>query len=213
MSSSWSPTASPDLAAVLRRARLAQAATVAWMLVEGGVALAAGLAARSIVLTAFGFDSLVEIVTAAVVLRRLLQRSPDESRGSLGPGERRASRLVGWALWALVAYIVISAAASLLLGFHAGPSPVGVALTLASLAIMLPLWRWRLRLADALGSPALRADAACSAVCIYLAAIALVGLVLNQLLGWWWADPLAALLFVWWVQGEAREALEASASP
>ena len=75
---------------------------------------------------------------------------------------------------------------------------------------MAALWRWRLNLADRLGSPALKGDAACSAVCLYMAGTTLAGLILNQLFGWWWADPIAALALIWWIRGEANEALEAA---
>jgi divalent metal cation (Fe/Co/Zn/Cd) transporter len=87
-----------------------------------------------------------------------------------------------------------------------------MALAVAALVIMPLLWRWRRRLAEKLESPALRADAACSLVCIYMSATLLVGLLLNHLLGWWWADPAAALAMIWWIRGEAREALEAARS-
>ena len=195
---------------LLQQARSAQVLTLGWMVIEAAVAITAGIAARSVALTAFGVDSGVELFSSAVVLHRLLQRSESEERGSLSGGERRASRLVGYALYGLIAYIVLSAVASLVLRIEPQRSPVGIALTVASLGIMAALWRWRLALADRLGSPALRGDAACSMVCLYLAAIALAGLGLNQLFGLWWADPMAALLLVWWIRGEAREAVEAS---
>jgi len=92
---------------VLRQARLAQWVTVAWMVVEGVVAMVAGIGAHSVALTAFGVDSGIELFSSAVVLRRLLRRTEREERGSLSGGERRASRLVGGALYALIAYIVI----------------------------------------------------------------------------------------------------------
>jgi len=76
---------------------------------------------------------------------------------------------------------------------------------------MAVLWRWRLHLAERLGSPALRGDAACSVVCLYLAGATLVGLVLNSLFGFWWADSLAGLALIWWIRGEAQEAVEAGA--
>jgi divalent metal cation (Fe/Co/Zn/Cd) transporter len=197
---------------LLQQARLAQWVTVGWMVVEGAVAIGAGVAAHSIALTAFGVDSCVELFSSIVVLRRLLERSESEERGSRTTGERRASRLVGYALYTLVAYIVISAGAALLFRIEPHGSPVGVALTVSSLAIMAVLWRWRLALAGRLGSPALRGDAACSVVCIYLAGVALGGLLLNQLFGLWWADPLAAVALVWWIRGEAGEALEGGRS-
>ena len=140
----------------LRLARLAQAVTVTWMLVEGVIAVGAGVVAHSVALTAFGFDSFIELFSAAVVLRRVLERSEDEERGSLTGGERTASRLVGWALYLLIAYIVVSAAAGLVLKLRPEASPVGLGLTLTAIVIMAFLWRWRLNLADRLGSPALR---------------------------------------------------------
>jgi len=179
------------------------------MVVEGAVSIGAGVAAHSIALTAFGVDSFVELFSSVVVLHRLLERNEAEERGSRTAGERRASRLVGYALYVLVAYIVISAGVALTFRIEPHGSRVGVAITVCSLAIMAVLWRWRLSLAGRLGSPALHGDAACSVVCLYLAAVALGGLLLNQLFGLWWADPLAAVALVWWIRGEADEALEA----
>ena len=201
--------ASDTLRAPLRQARIAQTLTVGWMLIEGAVAVAAGVIAHSVALTAFGFDSFIELFSAAVVLRRVLERSSDEERGSLTAGERTASKLVGWALYILIGYIVLSAVAGIALGLRAEPSPIGIGLAVASLAIMAGLWRWRLKLSERLGSPALRGDAACSVVCLYLAGATLAGLGLNALFGLWWADSLAGLALIWWIHGEAREALEA----
>jgi divalent metal cation (Fe/Co/Zn/Cd) transporter len=181
------------------------------MCIELGVALAAGMAARSVALTAFGIDSGIELFTAAVVLRRLLQRTASEERGDRTAGERRASRLVGYGLYALILYIVVSAGASLVLQIRPEASPAGLVLTVVALGVMTILWKWRLGLADRLGSPALRGDAACSLVCLYLAGTTLAGLLLNQLFGLWWADPIAGLALVWWIRGEAHEALEAGA--
>ncbi|MDQ2943448.1 MAG: cation transporter [Candidatus Dormibacteraeota bacterium] len=178
-------------------------------MIEGAVAIGAGIAAHSVALTAFGVDSGIELLSSVVVLRRLLQRTESEERGSLTGGERSASRLVGYALYVLIAYIVLSAAVALIFRIEPSGSPVGIVLTIASLAIMAWLWRWRLALAETLGSPALHGDAACSMVCLYLAAVALAGLLLNQLFGLWWADPLAAIALIWWIRGEAKEALDA----
>jgi len=195
---------------LLRQARIAEALTLAWMAVELVVALWVGIAARSVALTTFGVDSGIELFTAAIVLRMFLvhtERSTDEE---LDARERQASRLVGWGLYGLIAYILATSVWSLASGSRPESSPVGIALALAALIVMPVLWRWRLSLARRLDSPALRADAACSLVCLYMSAVLLVGLVFNSLLGWWWADPLAALAMIWWVRGEAREALEAA---
>jgi divalent metal cation (Fe/Co/Zn/Cd) transporter len=201
-----------ERSALVRRARLAEGLTIAWMVVELAVALAAGIAARSVALTTFGVDSGIELFTALVVMRQLVLHTARATDEELDRRERQASRLVGWALYALVAYIVATSIVSLARADRPESSPVGIALAAAALLVMPVLWRWRLGLAARLDSSALRADAACSLVCIYLSATLLVGLLLNRLLGWWWADPLAALAMIWWIRGEAAEALEAARS-
>jgi divalent metal cation (Fe/Co/Zn/Cd) transporter len=195
---------------LIRQARLAESLVIAWMLVELVVALAAGIAARSVALTAFGVDSGIEVFTAAVVLRQLLLHTDRASEEELDARERQASRLIGWALYGLIVYIVISSAGSLITQTEPESSLPGMLLAIAALMVMTPLWRWRRRLAAALDSPPLRGDAACSLVCIYMSATLLAGLLLNSLFGWWWADSLAALAMIWWISGEAREALEAA---
>jgi len=197
----------PDL---IGEARLAQALTVAWMVVELVVSLAAGFAARSVALTAFGIDSGIELVTGFVVLRLLLWRSDHTSDEELDLRERQASRLIGWALYGLIVYIVVTSLASLVAGSRPEASTAGIVLAVVVLVVMPILWRWRLSLARRLDSPALRADCACSLVCIYMSATLLVGLLLNSLFGWWWADPLAGLAMIWWIRAEANEALEAA---
>jgi divalent metal cation (Fe/Co/Zn/Cd) transporter len=196
--------------ALIRQARLAEALTAAWMAVELGVALVAGIAARSVALTAFGVDSGIELVTAIVVLRQLLLYSERTTAEELDLRERQSSRIVGWGLYALIAYIVGTAALGLFAGVRPEASPAGVILAAAALIVMPVLWRWRLSLAKRLGSPALKADAACSIICAYLSATLLAGLALNALFGWWWADTVAALAMIWWIRGEAEEALESA---
>jgi divalent metal cation (Fe/Co/Zn/Cd) transporter len=186
----------------LAAARTAQAVTIGWMLIEGAVAIGAGIAARSVALTGFGLDSAIELWSSVIVLHGLFDRPARE---------RRAAGLAGYALYALIAYIVLAAAASLLFRVEADRSPAGIALTAIAIPVMAVLWRWRLRLAERLQSPALHADAACSVVCLYLSAVTLAGLLLNQLFGLWWADSLAGLALIWWIRGEAAEAREASA--
>ena len=203
-------TRTPDL--TLTQARLAESLTVLWMVVELVVALAAGIAARSVALTTFGVDSGIELFTAFVVLRQLLLHSERATDEELDRRERQASRLVGWGLYGLIIYIVASSGWSLLTQSRPESSTPGLLLAVAALLVMPVLWRWRRRLAKALDSPALRGDAACSLVCIYMAATLLAGLLLNRFFGWWWADPVAGLLMIWWIRGEAREALEAARS-
>jgi divalent metal cation (Fe/Co/Zn/Cd) transporter len=201
----------PD-APLIRQARLAEALTLAWMVVELVVALWAGITARSIALTTFGVDSGIELFTAAVVLRMFVLHTDRATEEELDARERQASRLVGWGLYGLIAYILATSVWSLVSGSRPESSRTGIALAVAALVIMPLLWRWRLGLAQRLDSPALRADAACSLVCIYMSVTLLVGLLLNSLFGWWWADSLAALAMIWWIRGEAAEALEAARS-
>lgn len=203
-------TATQSTTHLIRQARLAESLTIAWMVVELSVAVAAGIAAHSGALVAFGVDSGIELFTALVVLRQLLLHTERATDDQLDRRERQASHLVGWALYGLIAYIVASSAVSLALGGRAESSTAGLALAVAALMVMPLLWRWRLGLAERLDSPALRADAACSLVCVYMSATLLGGLLLNRLLGWWWADSLAALAMIWWIRGEANEAIEAA---
>ncbi len=195
---------------LIRQARLAQTLTAGWMVIELVVALVAGIAARSVALTTFGVDSGIEIFTSLIVLRQLLLHTDRATDEELDGRERQASRLVGWGLYGLIGYIVVSSAWSLLTRSEPEASTVGIVLAMAALIVMPVLWRWRLGLAGRLDSPALRGDAACSLVCIYMAAVLLFGLLLNRAFGWWWADPLAGLAMIWWIRGEANEALEAA---
>lgn len=195
---------------LIRQARLAEGVTALWMVIELVWAVWAGVAARSVALTAFGADSGIELVTALVVLRHLLLHDARATEEELDRRERQASRVVGWALYTLIGYILISSGRTFVTGARPESSLVGVALAAAALVVMPILWRWRLALAKRLSSPALRADAACSLVCAYMSATLLVGLVLNRLFGWWWADSLAALGMIWWIRGEAAEAIEAA---
>ena len=204
--------AAGSTARLIRRARLAESLTIAWMVVELVVAIWAGVTARSVALTTFGIDSAIELFTATVVLRQLLLHTARATDEELDRRERQASRAVGWSLYGLVVYVATSSVLSLASGSHAESSAAGIALAIAALVIMPLLWRWRLGLADRLDSSALRGDAACSLVCIYMSAVLFAGLLANRVLGWWWADPLAGLAMVWWIRGEAREALQAAST-
>lgn len=205
-------TVTRPITSLIGRARLAESLTIAWMVVELVVAIWAGITARSVALTTFGIDSAIELFTATVVLRQLLLHTSRATDEELDRRERHASRVVGWSLYGLVVYVVASSVLSVASASHPESSPAGIALALAALVVMPLLWRWRLGLAERLDSPALHGDAACSLVCIYLSAVLLAGLLANRFLGWWWADPLAGLAMVWWIRGEAREALEAAST-
>jgi divalent metal cation (Fe/Co/Zn/Cd) transporter len=183
-------------------------ATVGWMTVEAVVAIAAGILARSVALTTFGLDSVLELVTGGMLLWRLATEARGAPVERVERAERRAAWITGVGLAVLCIYVLATSAIGLWSGVHASGSRVGIGLALVALLVM-PLLAWRKRdIAAQLGSVALRGDAACSVTCAYLAGMLLVGLILNAALGWWWADSLAALALLYWLVPEAREALE-----
>ena len=178
--------------------------SIAWMLIEAGVAVTVGLIAGSLALTSFGFDSVIELVSAVLVLGRLhaelADGQPDER------AERRVLRIIAVTFFVLAAYVLIGSVIDLATGAHPEHSPVGIVLTIASLLVM-PLLGWRKRRVGALLDNSLvQADAAETILCATLAATTLLGLVLFTTLGWWWADPIAALAVAYFAVREGREA-------
>ena len=191
----------------LRIAGRLVAITMAYNCVEAIVAIASGVAARSIALVGFGLDSVIEVAAAAVVLWRL-RRQSGETDGEAGErAERRVLRFVGWTFLALAAYVVAQAAAILLGARAPDESPVGIALAAASLVVMPLVAIGKFRAAREIGSPALRAEAKETLACAGLSVALLLGLVLNAAAGWWQADPIAALAMTPWLVKEGIEAL------
>ncbi len=182
--------------------------TIVWMVVEATVALAAGVLARSVLLTAFGIDSVIELVAGGVLLRRLLTEARGGALERVERAENRAAWITGVALVLLCLYVVVSAAAALLARAAPDHSYAGIAVALAAVVGMPILARRKRAIAARINSAALRWDAACSITCAYMAFALLIGLLLNAALGWWWADSVAALALLYWLGQEAREALE-----
>jgi divalent metal cation (Fe/Co/Zn/Cd) transporter len=183
--------------------------TIGWMVIEAAVSLSAGIMAGSIALVAFGIDSLIELVSAGVVLWRLLlerDQAPVD-RQLIERAERAASRVVGWSLVALAVYVTLQSGYNLWTRAVPDTSPVGVALAAGALVVMPVLVRVKLRVAASIKSAALKADAMCGIVCAYMAGTLLLGLGLRAAFGWWWADPVAALGLVYFISREGREAL------
>ena len=175
--------------------------------IEALIAVVSGLAAGSIALFGFGLDSVIETAAAAVLLWRLRLESAGADEETLKRGERRVHQFVGGTFMALAAYVVIQATWTL--WTHQAPeeSRVGIVLAIASLVIM-PLVAWgKLRAAAHVGSAALRAEAKETIACSYLSFALLLGLTANATLGWWWADPAAALLMIPWLVKEGVEGL------
>jgi divalent metal cation (Fe/Co/Zn/Cd) transporter len=188
-----SPLAGPEAAArpaAVRRARLLNRLTLAWNCVEGLVAVAAGVAAGSVSLVGFGLDSGIEVSASVVLAWRLRQ---ERRGGCMAPSDRRATKAIAVGFAALALYVWVQAARDLAVGAEPAASPTGLVLTALSLAVMPWLARAKARLAPALGSRAAASEANQTRLCAVLSAVTLLGLGLNATLGWWWADPVAAL--------------------
>jgi len=181
--------------------------TIVWMTIEATVALSVGFMTRSVSLQGFGMDSIIELLAGSILLWRLLVEQRGGSVEVVEQAERRASWVTAVGLFALAAYIVADSAFSLITQTKPEASWWGVGLAIAAAIIMPLLWQGKLRVAKQIGSAALKADAACSVTCAYMSLTLLVGLLLNRLFGWWWADPLAALGLLYFIIREGREAL------
>jgi divalent metal cation (Fe/Co/Zn/Cd) transporter len=184
-----------------RRIIRIQILTLTWMSVEAVVSLGAAWMARSPALLGFGGDSAVELLSAAVVLWRFF--SP--SRGD--HAERHAARIAGGLLFVLAAFVTLASALTLLGHIEAQPSPIGITLLILAAVVMPWFAKQKRQLSVSTASAALRADAAESALCGYLALIAFVGLAVNAIWGVRWADPVAALALLPLIVREGREAL------
>ena len=173
-------------ALLARRIRLLVTATIAYNVIEAVVALAEGTRVSSSALIGFGFDSVVEISSAAAVAWQFSAKDP-ETR------EKAALRFIAFSFFALAAYVTVDSVRALAGAGEARPSTVGIVLAALSLAIMPVLSLAQRRAGRELGSLSAVADSKQTLLCTYLSAILLVGLVLNSTLGWSWADPVAAL--------------------
>lgn len=188
----------------IRRGRMLEYFTVGYNSLEGVIAIAAGLFAGSIALVGFGFDSAIEVISGFALLWRLYGDADETRRERM---EQRALRIVGVSFFILGAYVTFDAVKSLVRREAPEESIVGIVLAAVSVIVMPLLVRAKRRVARAIGSAALRADAMQTQICTYLSAILLGGLVLNAAFGWWWADPVAALVMVPILAKEGWEAI------
>jgi divalent metal cation (Fe/Co/Zn/Cd) transporter len=176
--------------------------TIGWNCTEAVVGILAGVAAGSIALIGFAIDSLIESFSGAILLWRLQKDQGDEHR------ERVALNLVGWSLLVLALYVAVDAVKSLLGHEPPHESIVGIVLAAISLIVMPLLAGAKRRVAVRLDSRALHADSRQTDICAYLSVILLLGLGLNAVFGWWWADPVAALIMVPIIAHEGIEAFQ-----
>lgn len=185
-------------AIVTARGERLQWFTIAYNLAEAVIAIASGLAASSIALVGFGLDSLIELSSAGASLWRLRHGAATE---------QRSLRIIGACFCLLAAYLAVESVHSLWTGERPETSLPGIALALASVVIMPWLTRAKRRVAGALQSATLQADSKQTEFCAWLSGILLAGLALNALFGWWWADPVAALVMVPIIAKEGSDAL------
>jgi divalent metal cation (Fe/Co/Zn/Cd) transporter len=190
---------------IVRRGIRLEYITVGWNVVEGAVAVLAGLLAGSVALVGFGVDSAIESSSGAVLLWRL---RAEQTGKNIERAEQTALKLVGASLLLLAAYVTFDAIKTLVTSEQPQRSILGIALSVLSLIVMPLLAKAKRRTAAELNSAALHADSRQTSICAYLSAILLGGLLLNAALGWWWADPVAALVMVPIIVKEGREALK-----
>jgi divalent metal cation (Fe/Co/Zn/Cd) transporter len=190
----------------VRRGLLLEYFTVAWNVVEGVVSVWAAIAAGSVALLGFGIDSFVETSSGVVLIWRLRAERHARDPAEIELLDQRAHKLVGLSLFLLAGYVAFDAVKALATRERPEPTLVGVGITVLSLAVMGWLARAKRRTASALSSRALEADSFQATACFWLSLITLAGIGLNAVLGWWWADPVAALGMTWFLLSEGREA-------
>jgi len=198
---------SAERTAIARRGRRLEYFTIAWNSIEGLIAIAAGAFAGSISLVGFGVDSFIEVTSGAALLWRM--SGDDDARRE--HRETITLRIVGGCFVALAVYVGYEAVMDLISSSQPRSSRVGIALAAVSLVVMPVLARAKRRVAKALASGAMRADARQTDFCMYLSAILLAGLALNLSAGWWWADPIAALAMTPLIIKEGVSALRGDA--
>lgn len=186
--------------------------TVGWNVIEAAVAIGAGLIVGSTALIGFGMDSGIEVISAVALLWRLLRAGPHADVAEEGAAERKALYSVAATFFLLAAYIAYEAIRSLLLSEEPESSTVGLVLSVLSILVMPTLAYLKGRTGRQMSSRALGADSKESWVCAYLSVALLVAVGLNAAFGWWWADPLVALVMLpviawqdWETMEEARE--------
>jgi len=199
-----SPALDSDRVSAVRRGRWLTWATIAYNCLEGLLSVGSGLLAGSVSLIGFGVDSFIEVSASLTAVWRL---HVDRDASRRERAERRAQLLIGLSFIALACYVAIEASRTLLTRAKPEVSYIGIAIATVSLVVMPLLARAKRRVAQRLGSGALSAEAKQTEICMYLSAILLAGLGLNGALGWWWADPVAAIAMTPFIAWEGVEGL------
>lgn len=197
---------STDRQATIRAGVHAETVTIVWMILEAIIAVFAGIRARSVLVTAFGIDSVVELLSGIVLLWRI----KNESSPSAEAIERRAAAISGALLVLLCVYIVVSSVVGVVRRVDPERTALGLSIAAAAVVLMPLLATWKRRINQELRSAALRSDIAETIACGYMAAIVVIGVLLNRFLHIWWIEYAASVVLLVWIGHEAKEAFEAA---
>ncbi|CAN5706026.1 cation transporter [soil metagenome] len=197
-------TSDDNRSSLVKRGRYLEYFTIGYNSLEGLIAVVAGLISGSIALVGFGFDSLIEVTSGVTLLWRLRADVDEERRERV---EAISLRIVGACFVVLAVYVSYDSIKSLIRREAPEESLVGIVLAAVSLIVMPLLVRAKRKVARGINSGAMMADSKQTELCTYLSGLLLIGLLLNALLGWWWADPVAALIMVPIIVREGREGL------
>jgi divalent metal cation (Fe/Co/Zn/Cd) transporter len=192
--------------AVVRSGIRAEIVTIVWMAIEAALAVVAGVRAHSVLVTAFGFDSVIELLSGVVLLWRIKNESAPNAEAI----ERRASTISAVLLVLLCAYIIITSVVGVVRHIESEETALGLAVAVAAVVLMPLLAMWKRRINRELQSAALRADIAETSACGYIAAIVVAGVLLNHFLHIWWIEYAASLVLFVWIARETKEAFEAA---
>jgi divalent metal cation (Fe/Co/Zn/Cd) transporter len=197
-------------ATAIRHGVRLEVVTVGWMVAEAVIAVGAGIAAKSVLLTAFGFDAVVELLSGIVLLQLLTTEASGADPARVDRLERTTTRISAALLVLLCFYVLLTSIVGLVMGLKPEPSAVGIGVAAVALVAMPLLAQAKRRVNTVINSASLRADIVETVSCAYLAAVTLAGLGLSILLGWWWAEYVAAFALLIWLVPETREAVEAA---
>jgi len=190
--------------ALIRKALVLEWSLISYNVLEAAAALVFGVWANSIALVGFGLDSIIEVFSAAILIWRLSHKGSSEEEERK---EKKALFIVGITFFLLAAYVGYESIMKLMYQDKPDTSLPGIVLAVLSVIIMPVLGFAKMKIARQIGSRALKADSMETIICAYLSVVLLVGLVLNGLFGWWWADPVAGLVMIYFLVKEGREAM------
>lgn len=182
--------------------------TIVWMVIEATLAIYAGIIAKSTLLAAFGIDSIIELISGGVILWRFLVEMKHGEGEKVEKAERVAAWVVAATLVLLCFYVLFTSVYGLITHSQPESSLLGIVVSAAAVIVMPLLAYGKKRVAKRVRSDALKGDIANTITCAYMAGTVLVGLLLNAIFHWWWVENIAALVFLYWLFGETKEAFE-----